>query len=214
MNNFKHLPSIIAITGYKGSGKDTIANYYCKKYGYENIKFADKLKDIVCILLDITREELELNKDKPGLLIDFLTDFMVITTPEHTINIYDMTYRDFLIFIGTDLFQHKIKDMHPMLFQDKSFWARSLFTNKLSNNIKNGKKYIISDLRFIHEYKIINMFCNNNNFLYKIINVNNNRINKIETHSSETEFINIPYNIRVENNSSINDLHLKLDLIL
>ncbi len=71
---------IISISGKIGSGKDTVGNilqilidmphfsnkavieYLDKKdinYSYENKKFADKLKDIVCMLIGCTREQLE-----------------------------------------------------------------------------------------------------------------------------------------------------------
>ena len=71
---------IISISGHIGSGKDTVGNilqilidmphfsnkavieYLDKKdinYSYENKKFADKLKDIVCLLIGCTREQLE-----------------------------------------------------------------------------------------------------------------------------------------------------------
>lgn len=71
---------IISISGHIGSGKDTVGNilqilidlphfsnkavieYLDKKdinYSYENKKFADKLKDIVCMLIGCTREQLE-----------------------------------------------------------------------------------------------------------------------------------------------------------
>lgn len=71
---------IISISGHIGSGKDTVGNilqilidlphfsnkavieYLDKKdinYSYENKKFADKLKDIVCLLIGCTKEQLE-----------------------------------------------------------------------------------------------------------------------------------------------------------
>ena len=71
---------ILSISGKIGSGKDTVGNilqilidmphfsniavieYLDKKdinYSYKNKKFADKLKDIVCMLIGCTREQLE-----------------------------------------------------------------------------------------------------------------------------------------------------------
>ena len=72
--------AIISISGKIGSGKDTVGHimqilidmphfsniavieYLDKKdinYSYKNKKFADKLKDIVCMLIGCTREQLE-----------------------------------------------------------------------------------------------------------------------------------------------------------
>lgn len=71
---------IIGISGKALSGKDTVANIiqwlilkeekdveiafedfekYLKASGWKNVKFADKLKDMVCLLLGCTREQLE-----------------------------------------------------------------------------------------------------------------------------------------------------------
>lgn len=36
--------SIVVLTGYKGSGKDTVANYLVHKYKYKQLAFADVLK--------------------------------------------------------------------------------------------------------------------------------------------------------------------------
>ena len=69
--------SILAISGRKSSGKDTIGKIieyltgestvypfdlnidYSHKSSWEVKKFADKLKDIICILINCTREQLE-----------------------------------------------------------------------------------------------------------------------------------------------------------
>ena len=50
---------IIAITGHKFSGKSTIARLLHNATGYEVVSFADKLKDITCVLSGCTREDLE-----------------------------------------------------------------------------------------------------------------------------------------------------------
>ena len=69
--------SILAISGRKTSGKDAIGKIiqyltsestvypfdlnidYSHKSSWEVKKFADKLKDIICILINCTREQLE-----------------------------------------------------------------------------------------------------------------------------------------------------------
>lgn len=52
---------IIAISGKKGSGKDTVAKMIMEMTSqkWENVKFADTLKDMVCLLIGCTREQLE-----------------------------------------------------------------------------------------------------------------------------------------------------------
>lgn len=80
---------IIGISGKAFSGKDTVANIvrwlilkeekdveiafedfekYSKASDWKNVKFADKLKDMVCLLLGCTREQLEDPKFKESTL--------------------------------------------------------------------------------------------------------------------------------------------------
>ena len=53
--------SIVSISGKKQSGKNTIAKIINQLTNnkYEEKCFADKLKDIICILINCTREQLE-----------------------------------------------------------------------------------------------------------------------------------------------------------
>lgn len=51
---------IIGISGKKQSGKDTLGKYIQEwNKTFVNKKFADKIKDMVCVLLSCTREQLE-----------------------------------------------------------------------------------------------------------------------------------------------------------
>lgn len=50
---------IVAISGWKGSGKDLIANYLVKHYGAVRIAFADPLKDGVASQYSIPRDSLD-----------------------------------------------------------------------------------------------------------------------------------------------------------
>ena len=39
--------NIVALSGWKGSGKDMVANYLVEKWGFQRVSFADPLKDEV-----------------------------------------------------------------------------------------------------------------------------------------------------------------------
>ena len=49
---------IIGIYGKKRSGKDTIANFLCEKYGFIKYGFGDPIKDIAKIMFGFTEEQL------------------------------------------------------------------------------------------------------------------------------------------------------------
>ena len=50
---------LIGITGKAGSGKDTISDALVESLSYRKIAFADTLKNMMCIMLNVSREELE-----------------------------------------------------------------------------------------------------------------------------------------------------------
>jgi len=71
--------SIIGLSGYAGAGKDTVCKEVIKRIpemGYQRYGLADFLKDLMCIALSCTREQLENMKDDPDIymrqrMIDF-----------------------------------------------------------------------------------------------------------------------------------------------
>ena len=54
--------------------------------------------------------------------------------------------RTVMQFIGTELFQYKIQEILPDV--GKKFWINSLI-----ESLKQSENYVISDLRFLHEYE-------------------------------------------------------------
>ena len=43
-------PLLLGLSGGRGSGKTTIANYLVEEYGYSKISFAEPVRDIVGII--------------------------------------------------------------------------------------------------------------------------------------------------------------------
>ena len=54
------MSKILILVGQAGSGKDTAADYICKKYGYKHISTADILRDYIKknMLGDLTRQNM------------------------------------------------------------------------------------------------------------------------------------------------------------
>ena len=180
-----NLPNIIAICGYKQTGKDTIANHLVNEYGYTHYKITNKLRDVIQLLFDLNNNDYEKNKE-------------VINDK------WGITPRKMMQFIGTDLFQYKIQELLPNI--DRKFWIKTLLTDELVNKINNENfKIVISDLRFIHEYTELL------NFDIKVLKVTNNRITHNDTHISENEFLQIPYNYEIKNNTDLKDLYEEIN---
>jgi dephospho-CoA kinase len=183
------LPKIIALCGYKGSGKDTAAEYLVTKYKYNHYKISEKLKEVIKLLFNLDDNDLEKNKDEIN-------------------DKWGIEPRKIMQFIGTDMFQYKLQELFPNI--EKTFWIKSLFTDELINKIENeNHRVVISDLIFLHEYDLIsNIYVS-----YSILKVQNNNLEKNDNHISENEFNNIPINAVILNNSTKQKLYNNIDHI-
>ena len=143
---------------------DWLKNKHNLKSDVEIKKFADKLKDIVCLLIGCTREELENPKFKEKELGEEWGVWKVVKNDgtqfggihenkkdaEFTLSICSwsncqvvfekMTPRKMLQQIGTDLFRNQL---HP------STWTNATFADYQNDN------WIITDVRFPNELEVI-----------------------------------------------------------
>ena len=120
---------LIGITGKKFSGKSTVARLLHNATGYEVVSFADKLKDITCILSGCTREDLENYEFKENELVpDYLRPYCL--------NAEKPTFRAFLQHFGSEV----------MRGVNDNIWIDCTLSNC-------GENAIISDCRFPNEAK-------------------------------------------------------------
>lgn len=135
---------IISISGRKGSGKSELAKI-CIERGFIPLKFADSLKDLVCHVLDMDRQTLEIEKETvisytfseinlnyfeeySGIPFDYLRNLLlgkVFTSA-----------REILQYVGTEV----IRNYNPNWHSDK-----------LRAKIEEGKNYVVDDMRFLSE---------------------------------------------------------------
>ena len=123
---------IILLCGFKRCGKDTFANYISQTYNYTHLKISQKLKDSLQILFDFNDDQIEGNKK------DVLDKQ------------WNITPRQAMQFVGTDMFQHQIQKLIPNINRD--FWIKNI-SNEIERkyNTTPSENIVISDLRFIHE---------------------------------------------------------------
>lgn len=118
---------LIAICGHKFSGKSTVARLLAKVTGYEIKSFADKLKDITCVLSGCTREQLEDYDFKETQLVpDYLQPYCG--------NAEKPTFRAFLQRFGSDVMRNI----------NNNIWIDCTLAECKGNTI-------ISDVRFPNE---------------------------------------------------------------
>jgi hypothetical protein len=186
------MPKIIAICGAKRSGKDVLADHLVKNYNYKRIAFADPLKVAVKNLFNFDDDQVGIGIDTGSNRKDIIDDKWGITP------------RAALQFFGTEIMQEKIQELLPNI--NKNFFA-----NTLKNHIENAEedqKFVISDLRFIHEYEMLANIQNiqhKDKVIIRVIRPSNNRIRDENPHISEIEYTNIPYDIIMINNGTIDE---------
>lgn len=214
-----HMPRIIAICGAKRSGKDVLAEHLVGKYNYERIAFAEPLKHAIKTLFNFDDEQVGIGKDTGTGKKDAFDERWGITP------------RAALQFFGTEVMQEKIQELLPDI-------KRNFFANTLKNYIKTKmeaneeQRFVISDLRFLHEYEvlfsipkirkddiaIIRVIRPDTSFL-RISNASDavavaTVAASVPIHKSEQEYINIPYDIILFNNGTIDAYIEKFDKII
>lgn len=186
---------IIALHGKAGSGKDTVGKMIQQyEKSFEIRKFADKLKDIVCIILNCGREELE---DR--------------TFKESKIDWLNLSVRELMQFIGTELFREQI---HP------DIWVKLLMNDykeigkydySKDDFVVSYPNWVITDLRFKNVY----LYLKNNYKDVVFIKINRPGIKSLN-HSSEfdLEGDDITWDYVIENDSTLEELSKKINKIV
>jgi hypothetical protein len=179
-SNFKH--KIVALCGLKGCGKDFVANYINMTQNFEHLKISAKLKEISKILFDIDDDQIEGKKKE---CID---------------ERWNVTPRQMMQFIGTEVFQYKIQELIPEC--DRNFWIKS-FVNTMKVN--KNKNVVVSDMRFLHEYDYINKHLHTHELIIiRIDSSTQNIYDTNDTHVSETEYKQIPVDYQITNTMTKN----------
>jgi hypothetical protein len=213
------MPRIIAICGAKRSGKDVLAEHLVSKYNYERVSFAEPLKHAIKTLFNFDDDQVGIGEDKGTGKKDIVDERWGITP------------RAALQFFGTEVMQEKIQDLLPDI-------KRNFFANTLKNYIKTrmdaneGQRFVISDLRFIHEYEMlfsIPKIHKDDIAIIRVIRPDtsflriSNPCDAVAAaaasvasiaHKSEQEYINIPYDIILFNNDTIEAYIEKFDKII
>jgi len=121
---------IIGIVGYKGSGKDAMADYLVENFQFEKMAFAGPLKDVCGLLFDLEDEYFNKRELK-----------------EKKLDFWALSPREILQKVGTDLFRKHF---------DEEFWVK-LMENKIQNKLVDNPNtnIVCSDVRFQNEADLV-----------------------------------------------------------
>jgi hypothetical protein len=110
--------------------------------------------------------------------------------------------------------QEKIQELLPDM-------KRNFFANTLKNYIADGEKtsFVISDMRFLHEYEMLYNIPNirkEDVLIIRVIRPSGVAVGAAvaDIHKSELEYVNIPYDVVLVNNSTIENYLAKFDKIM
>lgn len=198
---WRRMRKIIGIAGLIGSGKDTVANHLIDSHSFRRIKFADKLKDGVAAIFEWPRELLEGDTDESRKWRETPDAFWTKELGE------EITPRYVLQKFGTE-----VRDGFHV-----HTWTILLKKTILQNPHID---YVIPDVRFPHEDKIIKELGGE---MWKVSRGDDpdwftdyveENITPKHAHPSEWKWAKIDFDWHVKNNSSVSELYKQVDKML
>jgi len=226
---------VVMISGWKGSGKDTAAEFLIKEHGFIRIAFADPLKDLVSEEWDIPRSWCDDRNYKESAILKYPVE------PKDKFSkiIAENMVREFRSALNLKPFSYTYDDNENFygLVDDKNgqssivklFWTpRALCILKGSTNrsvkssywislavsvmLKNlTGLYVISDVRYKSEIEQVANIIGKNN----ILTVRINRFDSTESNDpSERDLDDYKFDVLINNKSSKEDLYKKIKEVL
>ena len=198
---WRRMRKIIGIAGLIGSGKDTVANHLINSHSFRRIKFADKLKDGVAAIFEWPRELLEGDTDESRKWRETPDAFWTKELGEQ------ITPRYVLQKFGTE-----VRDGFHV-----HTWTILLKKTILQNPHID---YVIPDVRFPHEDKIIKELGGE---MWKVSRGDDpdwftdyveENITPKHAHPSEWKWAKIDFDWHVKNNSTVSELYKQVDKML
>ena len=160
---------LIALTGYKGSGKTHLASALFERLSQRArrpyvVSFAQPLRSAVARMLQISESEVLKYKDV-----------------EHPV--FKIKTRPLLISLG-----------RAAILQNKNIFV-DLLIRKIVENSNRYNVFIIDDMRFLHEYYEMLTFANTVNADFLVVRVKNENVTLDKNDEVEKEIDQIPYDV-------------------
>jgi hypothetical protein len=193
------MPKLIAISGWKGSGKDTAGAYLVGEYGYRPISFAYELKNMVAQTYGVHRFWMD---DRTKKEMPLLT-MPVIATDPFSAAIHSLLKDELSSGYWTPralcILEGSIKRAVY-----SNFWVRKVVEIISKDPIHN---YVITDMRYANESDVLKLM------IPSTVTLRVERPDLVITTQdpSERNLDNYRFNSTLINNGSIQDLQSLID---
>jgi hypothetical protein len=194
--------SIIALSGWKGSGKDLAGQYLVQQHNYARMAFADVLKDTVAEQYNIPRTWCD-NPEKKELP---LVQYPVNNSDAFVANIHSLLVNELKHGYWTPralcILEGSIKRA-----VNSNHWV-----NKVIDNIMNtsGTTFVITDLRYRSEIELLRK-----QFGKDLVTVRINRFETVNTEDpSERDLDKAEFDVVINNRNGKQELYNELDSLM
>lgn len=220
---------VVAISGWKRSGKDTAAEYLITN-GFKRVAFADVLKDMVAEEYSIPR----IYCDNPDFKEKALEQYPVTPKDDFSLAVAKLMFKEFRTLKGLPPSEYYIdpsgvfmgvmgRGVEQLYWTpralcilkgsvnrsvDSSYWVGRAISQ--IDRARNSDKplFVISDLRYRSEVEQLRQA-----FGKDLITVRVNRFDDCQsTDPSERDLDKYKFDITIENKSTLDDFYYKLDM--
>ena len=171
------MTTFIGLSGWAGSGKDTIADYLVENYGFTRVSFADPMREAL-------------------LALDPLVPYMG----------HHMRLSTVIRFRGWDSAKREVPEIRELLQRfgtevGRNMFGQDFWVNQAIEKASRYDKVVVSDCRYTNEADAIK------NVGGTVWRISRPEVTAINSHTSEQDLNNYAFDSHIENDSTLDVLH-------